>query len=198
MNAEPTRAGRPRAGTESGRARILAAARTEFAAQGFQGTTLRSIAASAGVDVALIGHHFGNKEGLFAATLELPAGGPQALFAALKGPPEGQAERLTRAYFSIWENPETRDQVQALTRSAFSQEHMAQRLHELLVSVVSAATEAVPGGERGFALAMSHLFGTAVARHVLRIPALVAMDAEELIAATAPAVELHLRGDARA
>ena len=46
------------------RARIVAVALDRFAALGYRATTVRSIAADAGVSPALIIHHFGGKEGL--------------------------------------------------------------------------------------------------------------------------------------
>jgi AcrR family transcriptional regulator len=46
---------------------ILDAAREQFAAAGFERTTIRGVAAKAGVDPALVMQYFGNKEGLFAA-----------------------------------------------------------------------------------------------------------------------------------
>ena len=46
------------------RARIIAAAFDRFAAHGYRATTVRAIAADAGVSPALIIHHFGGKEGL--------------------------------------------------------------------------------------------------------------------------------------
>ncbi len=49
------------------RARIRNAALTEFAEAGFTRTTLRAVAARAGVSAALVLHHFGSKEGLRAA-----------------------------------------------------------------------------------------------------------------------------------
>src|SRR5699024_6153664 len=48
----------------TGRARIRNAGLHLFAANGFAGTPLRSIAAEAGVAIGLISHHFGSKDGL--------------------------------------------------------------------------------------------------------------------------------------
>ncbi len=48
-------------------ARIRDAAITEFAANGIDGTSIRTIAATAGVSPALVIHHFGSKEELRAA-----------------------------------------------------------------------------------------------------------------------------------
>lgn len=47
-----------------GRARLIRVAMRQFAANGFDGVTVRTIAAEAGVTAGLIKHHFGSKEGL--------------------------------------------------------------------------------------------------------------------------------------
>jgi AcrR family transcriptional regulator len=52
------------------RGRILAAAMDRFGRLGYEGVSLREIAAEAGADVALIGRYFGGKEGLFTEALK--------------------------------------------------------------------------------------------------------------------------------
>jgi AcrR family transcriptional regulator len=51
------------------RRRLLHAGRRRFALYGYERTTLRQIAADAGVNLALIKRYFGSKEGLFEAAL---------------------------------------------------------------------------------------------------------------------------------
>jgi AcrR family transcriptional regulator len=51
------------------RASILSAARRRFVAQGYDGASLRDIAAEAKVDVALVSRYFGSKHDLFKAVL---------------------------------------------------------------------------------------------------------------------------------
>src|SRR3954462_8669572 len=46
---------------------ILAAAREQFAASGYQAATIRAIATAADIDPAMVMRYFGNKEKLFAA-----------------------------------------------------------------------------------------------------------------------------------
>lgn len=53
------------------REKILAAARAMFAAQGYANAAARDIAASAGVTVGALFHHFGSKSGLFRAVFEV-------------------------------------------------------------------------------------------------------------------------------
>jgi AcrR family transcriptional regulator len=54
----------------NGKARILDAAEQLFAQRGFYGVSLRDITQAAGVDVALVGYHFGGKRELFGAVFE--------------------------------------------------------------------------------------------------------------------------------
>ena len=61
-----------RPGHRDTRGEILTAARHTFAAKGFAGASVRSIAAEAGVDAALVHHYFDTKEQLFLATVDIP------------------------------------------------------------------------------------------------------------------------------
>jgi AcrR family transcriptional regulator len=66
------KAAKPAIGT---RERILRAAVNEFAAKGFSGGRIEAICASARVNIRMIYHHFGGKEGLYIAVLEETLGG---------------------------------------------------------------------------------------------------------------------------
>src|SRR6476469_3793099 len=61
-----------RAGNTTSRDAILEAARHQFAEHGYDGASLRSIAAAAGVDAALVVHFFGSKAKLLTAAVEWP------------------------------------------------------------------------------------------------------------------------------
>ena len=56
-------------GSAATKARILDAAEALFMEHGFEATTLRSITAAAGVNLAAVNYHFGSKEELFQAVL---------------------------------------------------------------------------------------------------------------------------------
>ena len=62
--------GRPVKNQRQGDAALLGAGQTAFSRHGFEGASLRRIAASAGVDPALAAHHFGSKEALWRAVIE--------------------------------------------------------------------------------------------------------------------------------
>lgn len=62
--------GRPRDGNPAQtRREILLAAEESFARSGYEGATTRQVASRAGVNVATLHYHFGNKEGLYWAVL---------------------------------------------------------------------------------------------------------------------------------
>lgn len=62
--------GRPRAGSEDKRERVLNEAVALFGARGFAGTSLADIAQAADISKAGLLHHFSSKEQLFAQVLE--------------------------------------------------------------------------------------------------------------------------------
>ena len=67
----PVRGRRP-LGSPDARQAVLDAARELFAGLGFERTTMRAVAARAGVDPALIYHYFDDKDGLLFAALQPP------------------------------------------------------------------------------------------------------------------------------
>ncbi len=58
-------AGRQRAKSEAAAGKVLDAALKLFSHQGYRATSMREIAAEAGVSVGNVYHHFGNKEAIF-------------------------------------------------------------------------------------------------------------------------------------
>ena len=111
MTAPAGRTGR-RAGDSGTREAILAASRKRFAEHGYDGATIRGIAADAGVDPALVHHFFGSKERLFAAAMRLPVVPGELIAAALAagpGPGDSLGEHLVRTVLRVWDVHEIRD-----------------------------------------------------------------------------------------
>src|SRR5581483_7759600 len=83
------------------KARLLAAASELFAERGFHGTTIRDIAARAGVNVAAGHYHYGSKKALYLEVLRAQFAEVQALFrargAALPRGPLAAPPRALRA-----------------------------------------------------------------------------------------------------
>src|SRR6266542_5476200 len=103
MRAGGRPAGR-RPGRSTTRAQILAAARRQFAAKGYERTSLRAIATDAGVDQRLVTHFFGSKHGLFLAAMALPID-PSEFVAAVASPGvAGMGERLAARWVELWDS----------------------------------------------------------------------------------------------
>ena len=85
-----------RPGGEDTRAAIIAAARSEFAQRGYDGTSLRAVAREAGVDPKLVHHYFDGKSALFAEVLAFPAN-PAVLVERIAAAPRVRAGRDPRA-----------------------------------------------------------------------------------------------------
>ncbi len=184
-----------RPGNEDTRGRVLAAARTEFAAKGFHSATIRSIAASAGVDPALVHHYFGNKEDLFAASIDLPIR-PAELAETVLADGVGSAGRtITTIFFTVWENAETRDPLLAMLRGSLTTGQGAEVLREFFGTAMLGRIAPRIGGvdpQLRVSLAMSHLIGVAMLRYVIGFPSLKMVPVEELIEIIAPRIQGYL------
>jgi AcrR family transcriptional regulator len=184
-----------RAGDSGTRDAILDAARDLFADNGYDQASIRAIATRAGVDPALIRHFFTDKETLFAATMADRTVIPQRLADALNGDPATLGRRITETYFQLWEDPTTRPILLGLVRSAMTTDHGTAMLIEALAGRVRADAP-LPDLDspraQVIALAGSHLFGTAVARHVLQLPVLADMTLEHLVDHVTPAIQGYL------
>lgn len=201
MTEPVRRRGRP-ARTETGdtRARILDAAREEFAERGYDKASVRGIAKAAGVDSALVHHYFGTKEQVFAASIEVAlAPALKAPAALADGPLDEVGERMTRFFFGVWESPETRVPLLAILRSAVNNDVAAGVLRRLVASrLLASIAERVDlpkeEAELRVALAAAQLVGTAMIRYVMRVEPIASADPERIIARVAPVVQLHLTG----
>lgn len=115
---KPRGRGRPRGRSSDSRERIVSAAVDEFAREGYDGATIRSIAANAGVDPALVHHYFGSKSGLFAAIIDSPVRPDLAVRKFLGEPREQLGENIVRYVLETWDQPEVQKRGVAMLRSA--------------------------------------------------------------------------------
>lgn len=193
--ASKRRRGRPRAGESDARERILAAAIEEFGEAGYDGATIRGIAARAGVDSALVHHHFGTKADLFGATIDAPMRPDLALPEILAGPRDEVGERLVRYILDTWEQPDVRQRGVVLLRTAIGNKLTTPLLagflsRELLSRI--ARTLDVADADLRASLVASQVAGILIARYVLRLPALAEASVDDIVALVAPTVQRYL------
>ena len=204
----PTRGRRPQ-GSSDARQAVLDAARELFAELGFERTTMRAVGRRAGVDPALIYHYFGDKDGLLAAVVEPPvdlaavlaglAGGAGRTGGAGGGGDPGRTgEEIVRRIVSLWENnPDIRERMLAMLRTALSHDHAARLLRDMLSSWLLGALGDVLAEDRRelrAALVGAQIGGLMLARYLLRVPGAATATPEELAHAVGPAVQRYLTG----
>lgn len=142
-------------------ARILDAARAEFAQSG-ERATVRGIARRAGVDPSLVLQHYGSKGRLFALAVE-PVD-------RVTG--DHVAEHLRTVLDArLGELP---DATRALVRSMLTSEQAAELMRSYLQERVDALAQASPGADAELraAVVVSSILGLTIARHFLELPAL--------------------------
>ncbi|MES2032791.1 MAG: TetR family transcriptional regulator [Pseudomonadota bacterium] len=99
------------------RATILESARKRFAREGYDGASLREIAADAGVDAALISRYFGSKDELFSEVVMLACQPDPDLFG---GDPATFGERMAKAALEGEQDGEKLDMFLIMLLSASS------------------------------------------------------------------------------
>jgi AcrR family transcriptional regulator len=185
-------------GTASRRA-ILGAARTAFGELGFEGASMRAIAATAGVDAALIHHYFGSKQQLFVAAMDLPFDIAFVRATVTAGPVEGLGERIARFFLTLWENPIRRPILLGMLRSATTDPAAAAMVRRLFIdnAVLPLAVEAgLPDAEYRATLVGSQLLGLALLRYVLGFEPLASASIDTVVAAIGPTIQRYVSASA--
>ena len=194
-----------RPGTSTTRQAILDAARARFATDGFAATTIRRVAADAGVDAALVMQFFRSKNELFAAVMSISPEALARLGSAFEGPLEGPdqnlGERVVRAFLSVWEgSPRDSEPLMAMLRGAIAKEGANDQASAQLREFIQARlldgirSRSVDRGDAALraGLASSMLVGIVVGRRIVGVPILANADSETLITLVAPAIQSML------
>jgi AcrR family transcriptional regulator len=188
------RAGRRPGQTET-RERILAAARTLFGQRGYEGTTVRAIAAAAEVNPALLHHFFGTKEQVFAAALNLPVDPATIVPRILDGPRDQIGERLVRVMLEVWRDPDARQSFLALLRSVATHDEAVRMLRQFLErAMLGRLADALGGPRLRLTAAAAQVVGLALARFVIGIEPLSTADESEIVLLVAPVIQYYVDG----
>ena len=193
--SETGRSGRWRTGQQN-KQRIVDAAREHFMRDGYEKATVRSIAAQAGVDVAMVYYHFGNKEGLFnASVLDTPQHPLHQLANLLDEGPDEIGSRLVRDVVQRWDGGASFDLLLTVFRSADIHPLARKLLHDTLAGPVAqqiADQFGVDNAELRVELVTVHLVGLAFARYQLKIEPMASASIDDLVAWMGPTVQRYL------
>ncbi|MFE6974736.1 TetR/AcrR family transcriptional regulator [Streptomyces sp. NPDC057682] len=201
MTTHPTTRADRRRATE---ARILACARELFAAKGFDRTTIRAVAASAGVDPALVMQYFGSKRELFThAAQASPAPAPAA---------DGEAlldHLLTGLGVKLGGLPDgARAMLRSMLTDPAAASHVREGLDEQIAGIGRALTAGAAGDEGHShgqapdpdpdadlraALIVTTMVGATLGHQLLGLSALRDVPADRITALLRPALEALVR-----
>ncbi len=173
---------------------ILDAARAVFGERGYECSTIRAIAARAGVDPALVHHYFGRKHQLFGAAHQLPGDPIDALSEILAtSDPDQLGESIARFYVTTFFGPD--GPLPSLLRAAATNEQAAAMLKGFVEKAIIGRFERVypvPDIRLRISLVGSHLIGLFMARHIIGVRDLAEADDETLVQAIGPVFQHYL------
>ncbi len=186
-----------RSGKPDTRAQILAVARERFLREGYPAVTLRSIAADAACDVALVSYHFGSKKGLFGAALDLTANPAEIVQDLLKGDMNTFASRALRVMVTTWDSPEGGGRLRAMLTGAAADPAVGDLIRSgLQAEVIDKIAQRLGGVDARVRAGMfsSQIAGVIMSRYLIRVEPIASMTVDELVRALAPALTMTLRG----
>ncbi|WP_459970401.1 TetR/AcrR family transcriptional regulator [Mycobacterium sp. MUNTM1] len=179
-------------------ARIVAAARDEFAEHGWAGTTIRAIARAAGVDPALVYHYFGSKEKLLDAATNPPQKWLDNVAKVWATPVEQLGAAVLRLLLASWEDDEVGPTLHAILQTAAHDATTREKLRRVVAgSLMGAAQLGVDERERlvRSGLIASQAIGLALMRYVWKIEPIASMTDDEAVAAIGPSLQRYVNGD---
>ncbi len=196
-NAGRRRPGRP-SGSSNTRERILASARELFARNGIGKTSIRAVAAAAGVDSALVHHYFGTKEKLFAAAIRVSID-PMDIIGPLRDVPVDElGYTIPSMLLPLWDS-ELGAGLIATLRSilAGSEVNLFRTFIEDLIAteVGSRVDDPVGSGTVRVQFVASQLLGVVMARYILRLEPFASLPAEQIARTIAPNLQRYLTGN---
>jgi AcrR family transcriptional regulator len=163
-------------------ARILDAAARIFVADGYERTTIRAVASTAGVDAGLVMHYFGSKQELYRQVIDAapvpevsgtPAEAAEQILAAL-------ADRLASANVASL----------ALLRSMLTNPEAASAASVAIARYEAQIAQAIPADDAGLraAIISAVTLGITVSRHLIKSDELATADPAQVIRLLRPCV----------
>jgi AcrR family transcriptional regulator len=182
-------------------ARIVAAARNQFAENGWAGTTIRAIARSADVDPALVYHYFGSKEGLLDAATNPPQKWLESIAEVWTTPIQQLGKALITLLLASWADDEIGPTLRAILQTAAHEPSTRDKLRRVVEGSLMGVSKL--GSDEQDRLVRSGLIGSqmmgfALMRFVWKIEPVASMSNNEAIAAIAPNLQRYVDGDVAA
>ena len=196
-NTGRKRPGRP-AGNSDTRERILTNARELFAHNGITNTSVRAVAAAAGVDSALVHHYFGTKEQLFAAAVRISIS-PMDIIGPLRQVPiEELGHAIPTMLLPLWDSEQGAGLIATLRSIVAGSEANLFRsfIQDVIAREVGTRVDNPPGtGIIRIQFVASQLVGVLMARYILDLEPFKSLPVAQIADTIAPTLQRYLTGD---
>ena len=179
-------------------ARIVTAAREEFAEHGWAGTTLRAVARAADVDPALVYHYFGSKEGLLDAATNPPQKWLESVAKVWTTPIDQLGAALITLLLASWADDEIGPTLRAILQTAAHEPSTREKLRRIVEGSLMGVSELGSDEHDRLVrsgLISSQMMGFALMRYVWKIEPIASMTDDQAIAAIAPNLQRYVDGD---
>jgi AcrR family transcriptional regulator len=180
--------------SDATRARILEAAREAFATLGYERATVRTIAEMADIHPSMVMRYYTSKEGLFTASSQFDLRLPDLT----RVPPDKLGEFIVETFLNRWEGLGGSGDLPALLRLSVTHPEgrekaiavFTQQVRPALARVIRSGNPASSG-----ALIATQLVGIAFLRYVLRLPAVVALEEQDLVKQVGQTIQRYIDGN---
>jgi AcrR family transcriptional regulator len=176
----------------------LTCARELFARNGIHKTSIRAVAAAAGVDPALVHYYFGTKQQLFIAAVQFPLD-PMTVISPIRDTPIDElGGRLASVLLPLWACPAGAGFIAILRSlpvdSAF--DLLRSFVRELVVAELAARVDDPIGtGILRAEFVASQLVGVAITRSVVGLEPLASLPVETVVATISPNLQHYITGE---
>ena len=193
---------------------VVQAARLAFASRGYAHTTIKSVAAAAGVAPGVVRSLYSNKERLLAAVIRLPFDPAKAVPEIIAPGLDGMGERLVAMTLTLMGDAKVRSDLTKLltsegtasvsssaARAAMAADGspaaqtqlrvVAEYLQATVLDPVVTAV-GVPDARLRATLISSYLVGVSMTRYLLKIEPLASATDDEVVRLVGPAIQLLL------
>jgi AcrR family transcriptional regulator len=178
--------------TDEVRDAVLDAARAAFHTRGYAKTSVKGVAAMAGVAPSVVSKYYTNKEAMFAAAMRLPFDPSHAIPELIAPGLDGMGERLVRATFEVFGDEEVREDLLALFQAGASAGKAAATLREFIEeSIVDrlAGVVGIPDARMRASLISAHLVGLGTTRYLVRLEPLASAPEEQILRIYSPLIQ---------
>jgi AcrR family transcriptional regulator len=169
-----------------------------FARNGIDKTSIRAIAAAAGVDPALVHHYYGTKTKLFAAAIHIPIDPMEVIVPMRETPVEELGHKLPSVLLALWDSEMGKGFIAELRSLLAGNDVSLFRsfLQEVIAVEVGSRVDNPPGtGLIRVQFVASQLVGLVMARYILELEPFKSLPIEQIAETVAPNLQRYLTGD---